>query len=372
MINVLADKHLVNICKFMPPGVNLELYDPSTFDNTLPNDVDAFLIRTVTKINPQTFSTFPEQLRFIGTGSAGTDHVDIPHLQKNGITFADAAGCNARSVAEYVAVALLLWAEETGVRLQDFTVGIVGVGHAGGEVNKLLHALGVPTVTYDPPREERDRDFTSATREDVLACPILTFHIPLTKTGNYPTRHWLNQKVLAEKSFKLVINAARGGVIDEHALLQAHKNQTVENYILDVWENEPVFDDAVARNAFIKTPHIAGYSVQAKNRSSRMIADAMASHFEIEEQQSNLEKTEKGSAQRTPPEFWSLTDALTFYHPIRDYETRFKMLIGRAAEGKSTGFSRIRTGQPLRNEFNYLHIPGTVIKKFPTLEKLLK
>jgi erythronate-4-phosphate dehydrogenase len=368
MINVLADKNLPDIAHFLPENCDLSFYDSNKSLERIPEDTQALLIGTSTKINQHTFPVLPASLEFVGTGSSGTDHVDEQFLRENSIVFADAAGCNARSVAEYVAMALLLWGHEHKVDLSTCSVGIIGAGHTGTAVQDLLHRLGAKTITYDPPREEREPDFQSASLQDVLECDILTLHTPLTHKTEYPTFHWLNNAKLTDRNFKLIINASRGGVVDEAALLEAHQAGRIENFVLDVWENEPVFDDKTARRAYIKTPHIAGYSLQAKRRASRMLAKSLSTHFEIPAEPPALERP---SQKRQPPQkFWSLTDVLTYYHPILDYETRFRMLIGRNQEAKKDGFLTLRTNHPLRDEFNYLQPPVRLIEKFPVLTKL--
>jgi erythronate-4-phosphate dehydrogenase len=368
MINVLADKYLKNIAHSLPKNISLSLFDPDEPPKRIPDDTHALLIRTVTKINEETYPTLPDALEFVGTGSSGTDHVDKQYLQKNNIVFADAAGCNARSVAEYVAVALLLWASEHKVDPANFRAGIIGAGHTGRAVQVLLKRLDIETVAYDPPRAEREPGFTSGSLQDLLECDVLTFHTPLTKETAYPTFHWLDEEKLKEHNFKLVINASRGGVVDEEALLEAWLANSVENFVLDVWEHEPLFDDEIARRAYIKTPHIAGYSLQAKQNASKMIAEAFADHFQIESQIPELESM---AQKRQPPQkFWSLTDVLTYYHPILDYETRFRMLIGRNKESKKKGFSDIRSNHRLRNEFQFLNVPHRLAERFPVLEKL--
>jgi len=368
MIKVLADKYLYNITHFCPNDVDLRLFDPDAPLN-IADDIEALLIRTVTKINPQTFPHFPDSLKFIATGSAGTNHVDIPYLADHNITFADAAGCNARSVAEYVGVALLLWAEHKNINAKKYSIGIIGVGHTGGAVQKILHALGIKSIAYDPPRQRRDSSFTSASLDEVLQCDILTFHVPLTKEQPNATFHWLDSGKLKNNQFKLIINAARGGVIDEQALLAEYQNNQIGNYILDVWENEPNFNDDVARNAFLKTPHIAGYSKQAKSKASKMIMEALAVHFGIDGPKAPT--GDLNIKQKKPlSDFWSLTDVLTYYHPIRDYETRLLMLVGRSSKEKIKGFNHIRTGHPLRNELRYIHLPSPLQSKFPMLKNL--
>ncbi|HET6528094.1 MAG TPA: NAD(P)-dependent oxidoreductase, partial [Balneolaceae bacterium] len=258
MINVLADQYLYNIQSYLPENINLMLFDPAHGFPSEINSAHALLIRTVIPVDEQTLPDIPKNLQFVGTASAGTDHVDIKYLRENGITFADAAGCNARSVAEYVATAMLIWAEKRDQNLTTLTAGIIGAGNAGSRVIELLRKLEISTVAYDPPKEERDSNFKSASLNEVLECDILSFHTPLTTTGDYPTYHWLNGQKLSAFNFQLVINASRGGVIDEQALLNAFEKGMINDFILDVWENEPNFNQKSAEQAFIKTPHIAG------------------------------------------------------------------------------------------------------------------
>lgn len=368
MINVLADKHLFRLAELMPAECNLTLFDPGDGVPEITEGTQALLTRTVTRIDAESLPALPDSLSFVGTGSAGTDHVDESFLHSRGITFASAGGCNARSVAEYVAVALLLWAERRDRSLADCRVGIIGMGHTGRAVSTLLEALDIAYAAYDPPRAEREDAFASVSLEEVLACDILTFHTPLTQHGDYPTRHWLDKPKMERRSFELIINASRGGVIDETAVMRGLEAGSVGDVVLDVWENEPLFDDTIARHAFLKTPHIAGYSVEAKTRATRMVVQAMARHFTIDYK---TEASQDEAHFRKPPStFWSLSDVLTFYHPIRDYETRLLMLIGRSRQEKGKGFSEIRTGHPLRHEFPHLHIPQSLKAEYPALEAL--
>lgn len=368
MINILADKYIYKIADFLPPDINLTLFDSNKSLDKIPAGTEAMLVRTVTKINERSFPDLPESFSFVATASAGTDHIDINYLENNNIAFANAGGCNARSVAEYVAVALLLWADQTDEKLQNFQVGIIGAGHTGSAVENLLQRFGIKTVSYDPPRQEREADYKSASMAEVLNCDILTFHTPLTRHTRYPTYHWLDEEKLNQNNYALIINASRGGVIAEKALLEAFQGGKVENYILDVWENEPDFSDEVARRAFLKTPHIAGYSVQAKERATHMIVEAMARHFGIDTTIKNIYT----GAQPTPTQttFWSLTDALTHYHPIEDYKTRLMMLVGRSSEEKVSGFREIRTHHPLRDELHCIKMPNELLQKFPALKVL--
>lgn len=372
MITVFADKYLRNIEQFIPDEVNINLYDPEQDFPERIEQADALFIRTVTKINEKTLDRLPDTLQFIGSASAGTDHVNKKALQKRNITFAYSAGCNARAVAEYVATALLMWADRAGERLQDKTVGIVGAGHVGSTLEALLGRLNIATLAYDPPREERESGFASVSLKQLLAADILSFHTPLTYEGDHPTFHWLDHQKLADHSFDLVINTARGGIINEKALLEAHKKNIVANFIIDVWEKEPVFNDSVAREALIKTPHIAGYSVQAKNRASKLVVESLCKHFSISMPEDKLSQKKESLVNRDicPASPEKLTGVLCSIHPILEYQKEFVKLVGLAPEDKAAAFNKLRTEFPLRNEFEYIEGSDQLLQAYPILKKL--
>lgn len=371
MITITADKNLFRIRHFLPDGVHLHEFDPEEGVPVTLSQSDALLIRTVTPVNAESMPEIPDNLQFIASASAGTDHVDRQFLSDNGIAFAHAPGCNARAVAEYVATVLLMWAAEKNRALDELNVGIVGVGNVGTETAALLQAIGVQSTDYDPPREDREPGFRSASLNEVLNCDVLTLHVPLEYTGNYPTYHWLDEDILQTHSFDLLFNTSRGGVVDEQALLRAMDNGQVSNVVIDVWENEPVFNDILARKAFKRTPHIAGYSVQAKLRASKMIADALIDHFGLEKPDNdNLfdEKPEKPNI--WPTERDSLASVLAKVHPVNHYDTAMQKITGKKPKNKARLFNNIRTGFRLRNEFAHIHLPALLLDKFPVLEKL--
>lgn len=371
MITVFADKYLYNIEQLLPESCNLKLYNPS---QGIPEDLDnadALLIRTVNKIDRNLINRLPESLQFIATGSAGTDHVDLELLKKRDIAFGDAAGCNSRSVAEYVATSLLLWMEDIAKTPKSLTVGIIGKGNAGTEVDLLLNSLGVSTICYDPPKEKREENFTSANLEDVLSADVLTFHTPLEHRGVFATYHWLDEDKLDSNHYDLIINTSRGGVIDEQALLKAYIKGSVENFIIDVWENEPIFNDLIAENAFLKTPHIAGYSRQSKLRATQMIVDSMCKHFGLEVPDTDSSSKNEGlKLTNNSLKSAQLSDVLCKIHPIREYEKRLKRLIGLPPQKKEPGFNTLRSEFPLRNEYRYLSLPDFLLKEFPLIRKL--
>lgn len=225
---------------------------------------DALMVRSVTTVNQALLAG--QRVRFVGTATAGTDHVDTAWLAQAGIGFSAAPGCNAIAVVEYVFSALMLLAERDGFALRDKTVGIVGVGNVGSRLQRRLTALGIRTLLCDPPRADRGDDEQFHSLADLQReADIITFHTPLNKSGPYRTLH------LADADFlrglppgRILINAGRGAVVDNAALLQALEAGQDLRVVLDVWEPEPMLSLPLLARVDIATPHIAGYSLEGK------------------------------------------------------------------------------------------------------------
>ena len=347
-MKILADKYLYELEKLVPAGASLDLYDP---DDGFPEDAkryDALLIRTVTKINAKTLSS-PGKLSFIGSATAGFDHVDLDYLAKCGIAFARSEGCNANAVAEYVITALYKWADERGMEMPSRKVGVVGCGNTGGRVAGYLKKMGVQTVLYDPPKAQREESFTSSAVSDLLKCDILTFHTPLTNSGCHPTVHICSEDWL-EHGFSLVVNTSRGGVVDEEALLKSHQEEITKDYILDVWENEPLFNDEVAKKAFLTTPHIAGYSKEAKWKASKMVVHKLCDHFGLKKPESSFNL--QPSVVEKTNEYNSFAGFLWQHSNLKDYDSSLKSLIGLLDNEKSRRFAKLRSETNTRFEFS--------------------
>ncbi|WP_138430544.1 NAD(P)-dependent oxidoreductase [Fodinibius saliphilus] len=369
MLNILADQHLYNIQSYLPENINLQLFDPVHGFPPEISTAHGLLVRTVIPVNKETLPDIPNQLSFVGSGSAGTDHVDIPYLNKHDVTFANAEGCNARSVAEYVGTALLLWAENRQKDLTTLTVGVIGVGNVGSEVIQLLERLGITTIGYDPPRELRDDDYISATLDEVLASDILTFHTPLTQKGTYPTYHWLDFEKLSQHTFEIIINSARGGIIDEKAMLDSKTENQVGDIIIDVWEDEPNFSLETAKQAFLKTPHIAGYSVQAKSNASKFVVDDLLAHFNLEAPKQQNQQSSHTLNQKIT-NFDTIGELLKKLHPIKKYEKNLEKIIQKAPNQRGIKFNELRAEFPLREEFSNTYLPAAYFDRFPQLDAL--
>ena len=238
------------------------------------DDADALMVRSVTKVNESLLGGKP--VKFVGTATAGTDHVDDAWLAQAGIGFSAAPGCNAIAVVEYVFSALLMLAERDGFALRDRTVGIVGVGNVGGRLQARLDALGIRTLLCDPPRADRgdEGDFRSLD-ELVEQADVLTFHTPLFKDGPYKTLHMADDALISRlKPGTILINACRGPVIDNTALLNRLNAGQSLSVVLDVWEGEPDLNVALLEKADIGTAHIAGYTLEGKARGTTQVFEA--------------------------------------------------------------------------------------------------
>ena len=238
------------------------------------HDADVLLVRSITRVDESLLSG--SAVKFVGSATIGTDHVDLDWLQSQGIVFANAPACNAISAAEYVMSALLLVAQEKSIDLADKTVGIVGCGNVGSRVMARMQAIGMKCLVCDPPRAAREGQSGFVSMQEISSADIVTVHVPLVKEGKYATRGLIKQSFIESlNSDCIFINTSRGDVVDESALksrLDQHKTFTA---ILDVWNNEPDIDVDLAAMTAIATAHIAGYSIDGKLRATQMLHDAL-------------------------------------------------------------------------------------------------
>lgn len=247
-------------------------------------DADALMVRSVTKVNESLLSG--TSVKFVGTATAGTDHVDETWLKQAGIGFSSAPGCNAIAVVEYVFSSLLMLAERDGFALRDRTVGIIGVGNVGGRLQARLEALGIRTLLCDPPRAARgdEGDFRSL-EELVQEADILTFHTPLFKQGQYKTLHLADDAMIRRlKPGTILVNASRGPVVDNTALLARLNAGQALSVVLDVWEGEPELNVELLEKIDIGTPHIAGYTLEGKARGTTQVFEAYSAFIDNAQQ----------------------------------------------------------------------------------------
>lgn len=236
---------------------------------------DVLLVRSVTRVTREMLAG--SRVRFVGTATIGTDHIDLTALQELGITLASAPGCNARAVAEYVLTCLYLLADEQGWAPHSRTVGVVGMGNVGRQVAGLLLVAGFQVIGCDPLLAQSPVSGVELRPLDELIrdCDVLALHTPLTRTGPHSTFHLLNEERLQRlRPDQVLLNAGRGEVINNSALLSRLVAGNAPTVILDVWEGEPRLMPALLEKVRLGSPHVAGYSQEGKWRGTSMVHEA--------------------------------------------------------------------------------------------------
>ena len=258
---------------------NTRLVDGRTLTSKDVKDADILIVRSITNVNEELLKN--SKVKFVGTATIGIDHIDLDYLKNQNITFVDAKGCNADSVAEYVFTALLKIASEKNIALSEKTIGVVGIGNIGSRVVRLAESLSMKVLKNDPPLERKSIGKNYVPLNEILKADIITIHVPLSFEGIDRTFHLLNESNLKEiKSGAIIINTSRGAVIDNPALLTESINKEFE-LILDVWEDEPAVNTNLLNKTRIATPHIAGYSLEGKVNGTKMIYDALCKFLNI-------------------------------------------------------------------------------------------
>jgi erythronate-4-phosphate dehydrogenase len=238
------------------------------------------LVRTVTAIDVNLLQDTP--VEFVGSATIGTDHVDLEYLKNNRIAFSNAPGCNAEAASEYVISGLFALSERRDFDPFSLTAGIVGCGNVGSRVQQKLQALGIQTLVNDPPlHATRNSSQAFVDLDTILAeCNFITLHLPLTREGKHPTYHLLDRSKLERLVENcILVNAARGSVIDNPGLIQVLESRSDLVVFLDTWENEPDISRVLLGRVDLATAHIAGYSVEGRLRGTQMILDAACEHF---------------------------------------------------------------------------------------------
>ena len=299
-------------------------------------DADVLVVRTRTRCNQQLLEGSKVQL--VVTATIGYDHIDTHWLDKAGIRWTNCPGCNSGSVAQYVESTLLLLEQKKGLSLRQSTIGIVGCGHVGSKVKAVAERLGMRVLVCDPPLASTPSPLTShfvSLDEIERNSDIITFHVPLTKEGDYATWHLANDDFFHRLSrVPYIINTSRGEVVDNKALLLAIEEGRVRDAIIDVWENEPHPDATLLDKVFIGTPHIAGYSADGKTNADNMVIDAICQQF-------GLSHPGIIAPPALPKDFHYTGNPLELYNPMDDSQK---------LKAEPSHFEQLRNNYPLRRE----------------------
>lgn len=280
-MKIVADRNIPFIEKPLAAIGHVEMLPGSEISPEVMADTDILITRTRTRCDASLLDA--SRCSFIGTATIGTDHIDLPYCASRGITVANAPGCNAPAVAQWVLAAIQCHIGPTR-ELSDVTLGVVGAGNVGSILIRWARSLGMRVLVNDPPLQASAPDAHDYRTLADLAreCDVITVHTPLTRTGAHPTYHLIDSAFVASlKRRPLLLNAARGPITDTRALLDGLDSGLIGAVGIDCWEGEPDLNPQLLQRALIATPHIAGYSRQGKIRATQMVLDALSRHLDL-------------------------------------------------------------------------------------------
>ena len=331
-------------------------------------DAEILAVRSTSKINRALLDG--SRVRFVGTATIGTDHMDIPWLEERGIRWCFAPGCNANSVSEYLVTALLTLAHRHGYSLAGKTIGVVGIGNVGRRVVEKMEALGLRVLPNDPPREEAEgagAGLKFVPLETLLReSDIVTLHVPLTKSGRHPTAQMAGEDFFRRlKPGCIFVNAARGGLMNTRALLAAMDSGVVRHAVIDTWEGEPAYSCELLARVDIASPHIAGHSFEGKVNGTAMVYQDACRFLGVPAAWSAdgalppppvPELTVDAAGRRDDEVLWELA------HQVYDIEgDDLRLRSGSVPDEvmRAKHFDRLRESYPMRREFPYTRVTAT-------------
>ncbi|MGN1172891.1 MAG: 4-phosphoerythronate dehydrogenase [Muribaculaceae bacterium] len=307
-MKIIIENHIPFIQGIFEPIAHVQYLPAEAIDTDAMKDADALITRTRTRCDAALLAG--SKCKFIATATIGTDHIDLDYCAKNGITVASAPGCNAPAVAQYVLTSI----SHIFPKLTGKTIGIVGVGHVGSIVARWAQCLGMNVLLCDPPRAEAERNDAFVSLSEIAQrADIITFHTPLTKSGPHKTFHLADEVFFNSLLRKpVIINSARGPVVDNKLLLNALNTGSISHAIVDCWEGEPTnISLELVDKAFIATPHIAGYSLEGKKRATQMAAQALFDYL-------GIHFTAQDNSIPNPPDYVTIHSLQSSYNPLAD------------------------------------------------------
>lgn len=357
---IVADENIPLLDAFFQGFGEIRRVPGRGIDRTLVDQADVLLVRSVSQVNRALLEG--SKVRFVGTCTIGTDHLDLDYFAEAGIRWASAPGCNARGVVDYVLGSLMTLAEIEGADLAQRTFGVVGAGQVGGRLIEVLKGLGWTVKVCDPPRQAAEGGDYVSLEQIIEQCDIISLHTPLTREGEQPTWHLFDEQRLNNlKPGTWLINAARGPVIDNSALREVLLEREDLQAVLDVWEQEPTVDVDLADLCVIATPHIAGYSLDGRQRGTAQIYQALCDFLGRPADVSLADLLPRPwlagitlDADTDPA--WALAAlSRSVYDPRRDDADFRRSLIGTVSEQRSA-FDALRKHYPPRREIDSLKV----------------
>ncbi|MDX9664301.1 4-phosphoerythronate dehydrogenase PdxB [Pseudomonas sp. P5_152] len=357
---IVADENIPLLDAFFEGFGEIRRVPGRSIDRATVEQADVLLVRSVTNVSRDLLQG--SKVRFVGTCTIGTDHLDLDYFAEANIGWSSAPGCNARGVVDYVLGSLLTLAEIEGVALAERTYGVVGAGEVGGRLVKVLQGLGWKVLVCDPPRQASEGGDYASLEQVIAQCDVISLHTPLTSSGEQSTRHLFDRQRLEQlKPGAWLINASRGPVVDNQALREVLLEREDLQAVLDVWEGEPSVDIALAELCVIATPHIAGYSLDGKQRGTAQIYQALC-QFLGQPATVSLDQLlpapwlAQVSLSASSDPAWALAMLCRgVYDPRRDDADFRRSLVVSGAEQR-TAFDLLRKHYPQRREIDGLRV----------------
>jgi len=273
-VHIVVNKHTPYVVQAFEKIGHVTALDTRKITKDTVRDADILIVRSETKVNRDLLDG--SRVKFVGTVTIGTDHVDEEYLEKNGITFVSAPGSNSNSVSEYITAALLDLAQIHGFMLHDKTIGIIGVGNVGSKVWRKAEALGMRVLLNDPPLERQGSSYPLHSLDVLMNADIVTLHVPLTRTGPDATYHFFDEnRIRKMKHSAILFNTSRGAVVETEGLKRTLLDKHLAAAVLDVWEGEPNICASLLKLVTLGSPHIAGYSLDGKVNALKMNYEAV-------------------------------------------------------------------------------------------------
>lgn len=274
------------------------------------NNVDGILVRSATKVRQDLIDELGDQLKLIGRGGVGMDNIDVDYARGKGIHVINTPAASSRSVAELVFAHLsgmvrflhdsnqqMPLIGETqfkvlkknyagGIELKGKTIGIIGFGRIGREVARIAYGMGMHIVAADQLNESVELDIPFADGQSLTTSITPSSIEDVLKQADFVTMHisGAGKAIIGTKEIEMmkdnaaIVNTARGGVINEEALLEALESGKLKYAALDVFENEPTPKMSVLMSPYISlTPHIGAATLEAQDRIGEELADQIIS-----------------------------------------------------------------------------------------------
>ena len=254
-MKIIVDKNIPYLKGIAEHFGDVTYLEGAAFNKEAIKDADTLIVRTVTRFHEKNLSG--SNIKLICSATIGYDHIDTEYCDTHGIAWRNAPGCNSGSVMQYVISSLIVISQQKGFDLKDKTIGIIGVGNVGKKVARTCEILGMKVLLNDPPRKRVEGDKNFASLETIIKeSDIITFHTPLIKEGTDKTYHLANEDFFRSlKKKPIIINSARGGIVDTESIKKAIKDNLISGAIIDCWENEPQIDIEYLNLVDIATRH---------------------------------------------------------------------------------------------------------------------